>query len=184
MAPERGPPTCRARQRDGMPDIFWLFGRVTPIAILDILVVAAIIFWLLTIAQGTRALPLIRGVLILVAALAILNTMLMNVYDRLREIGLLRATGMDPGQTARMVLLEATAMGLVAVLVGSLMGLGLAWLVLQLAQTAEFQAPYVFPWREAVAALVVAIVLVPLVGAYPARYAARLNVVDALRGGR
>ena len=124
------------------------------------------------------------GVGILVAALAILNTMLMNVYDRVREIGLLRATGMDPGQTARMVLLEATAMGLVAVLVGSVMGLGLRWLVLQLAQTAEFQAPYVFPWRESVAALVVAIVLVPLVGAYPARYAARLTVVDALRGGR
>jgi putative ABC transport system permease protein len=124
------------------------------------------------------------GVGIVIAALAILNTMLMNVYDRVREIALLRATGMDPAQTARMVVLEATAMGLVAMIVGSLLGLGAGWLVLQLAQTAEFQAPYVFPTRELLAALVVALVLVPLAGAYPARYAARLNVVDALTGMR
>ena len=62
--------------KEGMPDILWLFGRITPLAILDVLAVAAIIFWLLTIAQGTRALPLIRGVLILVAFLAILSTVL------------------------------------------------------------------------------------------------------------
>jgi putative ABC transport system permease protein len=124
------------------------------------------------------------GVGILIAALAILNTMLMNVYDRVHEIALLRATGMDPGQTARMVLFEATAMGLVAMLVGSALGLGAGWLVLQLAQTPEFQAPYVFPKYEVLTALVVALVLVPLAGAYPARYASRLNVVDALTGMR
>jgi putative ABC transport system permease protein len=124
------------------------------------------------------------GVGILIAALAILNTMLMNVYDRVHEIALLRATGMDPAQTARMVLFEATAMGLVAMLVGSALGLGAGWLVLQLAQSPEFQAPYVFPWREVLTALIVAVVLVPLAGAYPARYASRLNVVDALTGMR
>ncbi|HLH23188.1 MAG TPA: FtsX-like permease family protein [Chloroflexota bacterium] len=124
------------------------------------------------------------GVGILIAALAILNTMLMNVYDRVHEIALLRATGMDPAQTARMVLFEAMAMGLVAMLVGSALGLGAGWLVLQLARSPEFQAPYVFPAPEILAALVVALVLVPLAGVYPARYAARLNVVDALTGMR
>ncbi|HEY7065319.1 MAG TPA: FtsX-like permease family protein [Chloroflexota bacterium] len=124
------------------------------------------------------------GVGIVIAALAILNTMLMNVYDRVHEIALLRATGMDPGQTARMVLYEATAMGLVAMLVGSALGLGAGWLVLQLARSPEFQAPYVFPWYEIITALIVALVLVPLAGVYPARYAARLNVVDALTGMR
>lgn len=59
-----------------MPDILWLAGRLTPLAVLDILVVAAIFFWLLSIAHGTRALPLIRGVLILIAALAALSTVL------------------------------------------------------------------------------------------------------------
>jgi len=124
------------------------------------------------------------GVGILIAALAILNTMLMNVYNRVHEIALLRATGMDPAQTARMVLFEAAAMGIVALLVGSALGLGAGWLVLQLARSPEFQAPYVFPLRELLTALVVALVLVPLAGVYPARYAARLNVVDALTGMR
>ena len=59
-----------------MSDLFWLVTRLTPIAALDILVVAAILFWLLTIAQGTRAVPLIRGVLILLAVLVLLSTVL------------------------------------------------------------------------------------------------------------
>ncbi len=124
------------------------------------------------------------GVGVLLAVLAILNTMLLNVYDRVREIALLRATGLSPGRTARLVLLEALAMGLVALVVGGVLGLGAGWLVLQFAQTAEFQAPYVFPLRELLTALLVALVLVPLAGLYPARYAARLNVVDALTGLR
>jgi uncharacterized protein (TIGR00159 family) len=59
-----------------MPEFFWLIYRVTPFAVLDILVVAAIFFWLLTIAQGTRALPLLRGILILIVALVFLSTVL------------------------------------------------------------------------------------------------------------
>lgn len=59
-----------------MSDFFWLVTRLTPVALLDILVVAAILFWLLTIAQGTRAVPLIRGVLILIAFLVMFSTVL------------------------------------------------------------------------------------------------------------
>jgi diadenylate cyclase len=59
-----------------MPDLFWLATRLTPAAALDILVVAAIFFWLLTIAQGTRAVPLIRGAIILIALLVVLSTVL------------------------------------------------------------------------------------------------------------
>ncbi len=59
-----------------MPDFFWLATRLDPIALLDILVVGAIFFWLFTVAQGTRAIPLIRGIIILVALLAILSTVL------------------------------------------------------------------------------------------------------------
>lgn len=59
-----------------MPDFVWLVTRLTPVAILDIVVVATIFFWLLTIAQGTRAVPVIRGVVILIALLVILGTVL------------------------------------------------------------------------------------------------------------
>lgn len=72
-----------------MPEIFWLLYRVTPFAVLDILVVAAIFFWLLTIAQGTRALPLLRGILILIVALVFLSTVL-----PLRTLGWLLGTSL------------------------------------------------------------------------------------------
>ena len=59
-----------------MPDLFWLAARLNPAAALDILVVAAIFFWLLTIAQGTRAGSLVRGAVILIVLLVLLSTVL------------------------------------------------------------------------------------------------------------
>ena len=59
-----------------MPDLFWLATRLNLAAALDILVVAAIFFWLLTIAQGTRAVPLIRGAIILIVLLVLISTIL------------------------------------------------------------------------------------------------------------
>ena len=40
----------------------WILSRLSLVAVLDILVVALIFFWLLTVAQGTRAMPLLRGI--------------------------------------------------------------------------------------------------------------------------
>ncbi|CAA9587450.1 MAG: Diadenylate cyclase spyDAC; Bacterial checkpoint controller DisA with nucleotide-binding domain [uncultured Thermomicrobiales bacterium] len=59
-----------------MPDLFWLATRLNLAAALDIVVVAAIFFWLLTIAQGTRAVPLIRGAIILIVLLVLISTIL------------------------------------------------------------------------------------------------------------
>lgn len=59
-----------------MPDLFWLAARLNAAAALDILVVAAIFFWLLTIAQGTRAGSLVRGAVILIVLLVLLSTIL------------------------------------------------------------------------------------------------------------
>jgi uncharacterized protein (TIGR00159 family) len=60
-----------------MPDIEWLLTQLTDIrTILDILVVTIIIYWLLWVAQGTRATQLIRGVVILVAIVGFLATSL------------------------------------------------------------------------------------------------------------
>lgn len=60
-----------------MPDIEWLLTQLTDIrTILDILVVTIIIYWLLWVAQGTRATQLIRGIVILVAIVGFLATSL------------------------------------------------------------------------------------------------------------
>src|SRR4051794_35744970 len=60
-----------------MPELGWLFSRLGDLrSILDILVVSLIIYWLLWVAQGTRATQLIRGVIILLALVYFLATSL------------------------------------------------------------------------------------------------------------
>jgi diadenylate cyclase len=65
----------------------WIFTRLTPLALLDIVVVAVIFFWLLTVARGTRAMPLLRGIAILLGMIAVLSTTLnLTALRRLLEI--------------------------------------------------------------------------------------------------
>ena len=60
-----------------MPDLGWLLSRLgAPRAVLDILVVTLIFYWLLWVAQGTRATQLIRGIIILLALFLVLGTSL------------------------------------------------------------------------------------------------------------
>jgi len=130
-----------------------------------------------------RVLGLVQALLLvsaIIAALAILNTMLLNVYDRRREIGLLRATGMLPRQVATMVLLEAGSLGLLAALVGGSLGLALGAITLRVAQSPELPAPYVFPGEVLLLVALGALGLVPAICLYPARRAASLNIVQAL----
>ena len=62
------------------------------------------------------------------AAAGIANTMLMAVFERRREIGMLLALGTTPGRVVRMIVVEATALGIAGVVIGSLLG-GLAVLI-------------------------------------------------------
>jgi diadenylate cyclase len=65
----------------------WIFTRLTPLALLDIFVVAVIFFWLVTVARGTRAMPLLRGIAILLGMIAVLSTTLnLTALRRLLEI--------------------------------------------------------------------------------------------------
>lgn len=72
------------------------------------------------------------GVVFLVAAFGVVNTMTMSVFERTRELGVLRAIGMRPGRLVLLVVFESLQLSLLAVL-GALIlgGLGDAWLVLR-----------------------------------------------------
>jgi ABC-type lipoprotein release transport system permease subunit len=70
-------------------------------------------------------LNVISVVILLIAGIGILNLLLMAVFERTREIGLLGALGMRPAQISFLFVLEGTLMGLVGVLVGIVLGLGL-----------------------------------------------------------
>lgn len=57
-----------------MSELAWVVSRITPLTLLDLAAVTAIIYWLLSVIRGTRATMLVRGVVILWIAVAVLGT--------------------------------------------------------------------------------------------------------------
>jgi putative ABC transport system permease protein len=134
---------------------------------------------------------------VIVAALGVLNTMVINVTERRREIGLLRAIGATQKQVRRMVVAEGAVLGLFAVAAAGLVSLvivvayvllvapnGLQSLGFRLnAQTLQnglVPALSVMGYA-ALASLVTAPLIAALAAYYPARQAAALDVADATR---
>jgi putative ABC transport system permease protein len=120
----------------------------------------------------------LAAVALLVAALGIVNTLAMNVLERVRELAVLRATGLTRRQTWRLIVLEAAILGLVGALLGVLAGLATGAVLVQLAGGAG--VPYQAPWAAAAAALGGGIVLAVVAALYPAHLASRVEIVGAL----
>ena len=118
-------------------------------------------------------------VAVIVAALGIVNTLTMGVVERIREIGVLRAIGMTRRQVMRMVVVEATILGIVGVVLGSIAGIGVGALMLQLGGGGMGE-PSGIPWLPIGVAAVLGLVLPALAAIYPARAAARVSIVEAL----
>jgi putative ABC transport system permease protein len=123
-----------------------------------------------------------------VASIGIANTMVMAVYERTREIGILKAIGASPGNIRALFMTEAAFIGLVGGVVGTiggwLLGLGLNRGILALLRWREIPVEgtfFVVTGWLVVLALVFATVVGLLAGLYPAARAARLDPLEALR---
>jgi ABC-type antimicrobial peptide transport system permease subunit len=119
---------------------------------------------------------------VLVAGLGVVNTMTMNVLERVREIGMLRSIGMTRGQVGRMVLAEAGAMGVI----GGLFGIGIGWLVSKdmvtgMSQGTSWQFNYIFPTLAFVSAAITALVISQLAALYPLWRAGRMRIIEAIQ---
>ncbi|MBN1174614.1 MAG: ABC transporter permease [Micromonosporaceae bacterium] len=124
---------------------------------------------------GMIILQVMMGLALIIAALGVVNTMVLSVIERTQELGMLRALGLSRGQTTRMIAVEAIVVSLLGAVLGILAGVGLAF-ALQKTQ----DGLVVIPWGTLVAYLVGA-VLVGLVAAIgPAIRAGRLNVLSAI----
>ncbi len=122
-----------------------------------------------------------------VASLGIINTLVMAILERRREIGVLKALGATDRDVRSLFFAEAGAMGLLGgisgVALGWLIGAALTWgttIYLRRQDLPGVKISYV-PWWLAAGAIVFAIVVSLLAGLYPAGRAARLNPVEALR---
>jgi ABC-type lipoprotein release transport system permease subunit len=117
---------------------------------------------------------------VFIGALGMLNTMLMSVLERTREIGVLRALGWSRRRVLRMILQESLALGAVGGVCGILLGVGLAGLLRLVPGTFGAIEPLYSP-QLFVQALVVAMVAGVVGGLYPAWRATRMRPVEALR---
>jgi putative ABC transport system permease protein len=116
-----------------------------------------------------------------IAVLAVVNTLVVNVRQGRRELGLLRAVGLSQGQARRLVLAQAGLLGGVAAVLGIGVGCLLAVPLLAASTSPGFVPGFVFPITTALALLVGVVVAVLLAGELPARRAATADIVSAVR---
>ncbi len=117
---------------------------------------------------------------ILVGGLGMMNAMLMSVFERTRELGVLRALGWRRRRIIGMIVGEALVLALSGGLLGVVLGVALTWLASLSPAVGGLLSDTVNP-ATVVQALVTALVLGTVGGAYPAWRAARLTPVEAMR---
>lgn len=138
---------------------------------------------------------IIVGVILLIAAVGIFNTVLMSVYERIREVGVLRAHGMKSGEITGMFVLEGLVTGILGSVLGLALGLAVNWYLVVYGYPIDKIAGDIdiggFPiwgtiygqWNmeTLVFAFIFGIVVATLAGLIPARKAGKMEVTRALR---
>jgi putative ABC transport system permease protein len=117
---------------------------------------------------------------VLIAGLGIVNTLTMNVYERVREIGILRAAGMTRRQVWRMVVVEAGILGVVGALLGCLAGVFLGFALGGVAGLGASGGPTI-PWLTIGLAAAFGVGIAMLAAFQPARIASRISIVRAVQ---
>ena len=117
---------------------------------------------------------------VVIGGIGVMNTMIMSIFERTREIGVLRAVGWRRSRVLRMIVAESVTLCLLAGFVGGALGAGIASLATRLPAVGDFLAP-AFPPRVFVQGALVAFVVGLLGAAYPAIRATRLTPMEALR---
>jgi ABC-type antimicrobial peptide transport system permease subunit len=117
---------------------------------------------------------------VLVGGLGMMNSTLMSVFERTREIGVLRAIGWRKRRVIGLILGESLALAIGGGVIGILLGIGLTLLV-RLSPAVESLLGSVFTPAIFVQAFVIAILLGTVGGLYPAWRAAQLQPVEAMR---
>lgn len=113
---------------------------------------------------------------LLVGSIGITNIMLVTVTERTKEIGIMKALGFSSIDILVLFLVESVIISLIGGLIGVGVGLGGAYLLTNYLDLPFFYSPYLFE-----AGFLVAIIVGVAAGVYPARKAAKLAPVDALR---
>ncbi|MGW6916428.1 ABC transporter permease [Kitasatospora sp. NPDC054939] len=121
------------------------------------------------------------GMAVVIAVLGVINTMAMSVFERRREIGMLRAIGLDRRGIGRMVRLESLLIALFGGLVGVGLGVLTAWAANGAISKAFKNITTVVPPVQILGFLVAAAVIGLLAAVWPARRASRMDILGAIK---
>lgn len=138
-------------------------------------------------------LTVINLIVLGVTATVIVNTLLMSVFERTREIGILSAIGMKGRQIITLFLVEATLLGAAGITFGSLMGLAVTAYFAKVGvffgdlgisgeMLLEDRIYPILTLESAINLIVTAFIITVLASLYPARMASRMEPVEALHG--
>jgi putative ABC transport system permease protein len=124
----------------------------------------------------------LEAISIIVAVMGIAGALLALVVDRRREFGLLRFLGAATSQIRKLILVEAGLIGLLANLVGFVLGLALSFILIYVINKQSFGWTIQFHWPAAilVSSLAGVFLATILAGLYPARIAIRLNPIEVV----
>ncbi|MGP3922265.1 ABC transporter permease [Streptomyces sp. 8N616] len=118
---------------------------------------------------------------VLIAVLGVVNTLAMSVFERKHEIGMLRAIGLDRAKVKRMVRLESVVISLFGAVLGIGLGIFLAWAAgTSIAKSVSTYAMTI-PFDRIAVFLVLAGLVGVLAALWPARRAAKLNALEAIK---
>jgi putative ABC transport system permease protein len=119
---------------------------------------------------------------LLVALFGLLNTLLVSVLERKRELGLARAVGMTRGEIRKMILIEAGSQGAIGALIAIALGtsLGALWVKRTLADSLGWIVDFYVPWPALITTFGLGLLVTLMAAWYPARQAARLEIVEAI----
>ncbi|MHC0433869.1 ABC transporter permease [Streptomyces sp. O3] len=132
----------------------------------------------------TLVLNMLYGLLamaVIVAVLGVVNTLAMSVFERSQEIGMLRAIGLDRRGIKRMVRMESLVISLFGGVLGIGLGVFFGWAVGEMIASVLSTYELVMPWGRMGVFLAMAAVVGVLAALWPARRAAKLNMLAAIK---
>ncbi len=134
------------------------------------------------IDQGFAVNHAVNAITLLIASLGIIITLLASVLERTRELGILRSIGALKRQVSRVVVIESAILGVIGGALGAGAGVIIGWLSLEGFLRADYGASmrYHIHYESILWALLLSTLLAALAGLYPARRAAKTNIVEAL----
>jgi putative ABC transport system permease protein len=116
---------------------------------------------------------------VIIAVVGIVITLLLSVFQRRRELGLLRAVGMSRSQVRSSIRWESVITSLIGAVSGVILGIALGWVIVR-ALDDEGLKSYTLPIGGTIGILILSFMIGVIAAIYPARRATRMNVLESL----